>query len=357
MAEVIIAGAALQDTSIGAKTATSITTVSSAEGLPLAAGGEFASLIVQILGGVESEPVTADSAAESGKTLPPILPPADAQNPNVTPEMLATLAVPAAPVVTADTDITATSGAEADAENGLSSPGVAASSETANGARRAHATLTEMLATAKQDSAPTTRAERDHRTMAGVIEASTPKVAQDAQSAVAVTDAMPEPPALSSSSAAAVPVVPSAMPAAVAKAPMDSTPIPIHQRGFEQALGDRVVWMTGNRIQSAELQVNPPELGPIEVRISVNNDQASVSFGALQPATRDALEAALPRLRELLSQQGLNLSDVNVSEHSQAQERGETASSSSHPSGSTETANEDVHGSVRITIGMLDVFA
>jgi len=50
----------------------------------------------------------------------------------------------------------------------------------------------------------------------------------------------------------------------------------------------------------------------MEIRISVQSDQTSVWFGAAHAATRTALEQALPRLRELLAGQGLNLSDAGV---------------------------------------------
>jgi hypothetical protein len=81
---------------------------------------------------------------------------------------------------------------------------------------------------------------------------------------------------------------------------------------WTQALGDRVLWMIGRDIQSAELRINPPQLGPVEVRIAVQNDQASVSFTAQHPFTREALEAAVPRLRELMGSSDLNLVNVDV---------------------------------------------
>ena len=69
-----------------------------------------------------------------------------------------------------------------------------------------------------------------------------------------------------------------------------------------------------------KININPPELGPIEVRISLKNDQANVNFYAQHGEVRDAIEEAFPRLRDMLSQNGLNLEDSNVSQHSFSQQ-------------------------------------
>ncbi|HEB98705.1 MAG TPA: hypothetical protein ENJ05_04295, partial [Thiotrichales bacterium] len=62
---------------------------------------------------------------------------------------------------------------------------------------------------------------------------------------------------------------PGAMPPAVL-----SLSQPLQQPGWDNALGERVVWMVGQRLQSAEIKLNPPQLGPIEVRVSLNHDQS-----------------------------------------------------------------------------------
>ncbi len=81
---------------------------------------------------------------------------------------------------------------------------------------------------------------------------------------------------------------------------------------WTEELAGKLTVMIGKGLQSASLQLSPEHLGPLEVRISVQNEQASVWFGAAHAETRSALEHALPRLRELLAGQGLNLSDAGV---------------------------------------------
>lgn len=94
---------------------------------------------------------------------------------------------------------------------------------------------------------------------------------------------------------------------------------PVQQPGWDRAMGERMVWMARNNLQEAQLQLNPRHLGPIEVRLSLNQDQAQVSFIAGNPQAREALESSLPRLREMFADQGLNLGQADV--HSRGQER------------------------------------
>lgn len=94
-------------------------------------------------------------------------------------------------------------------------------------------------------------------------------------------------------------------------------PQPVQHPGWPQSLGERVQWMLGQHVQAAHIRLNPPELGPLEVRILIQHDQTSVQFNTHHGHVRDALEASLPRLRDMLGEQGVQLGslDVNVSSH------------------------------------------
>lgn len=110
-------------------------------------------------------------------------------------------------------------------------------------------------------------------------------------------------------------------PAARPTRPTTAIDVPLRQPGWDQALGDRVMWAVNQKFQGAEIKLNPPQLGPIEVRIQMHHDQAQVTFTAQHGAVRDALEAALPRLREMFAASGVGLGDVNVSQHSFAEQQ------------------------------------
>lgn len=82
---------------------------------------------------------------------------------------------------------------------------------------------------------------------------------------------------------------------------------------WDQALGQKVVWMVAGTQQSASLTLNPPDLGPLQVVLNVHNGHADASFYAAQPEVRQALEAALPKLRDMMSDSGIQLGQTSVS--------------------------------------------
>lgn len=85
--------------------------------------------------------------------------------------------------------------------------------------------------------------------------------------------------------------------------------------GWSDGLADRVAWMVQQDLGQAHLKLNPPQLGPVEVRVQVSSDQATVTFTAHNQQVRDALENASQRLRDLLGSQGFVNVQVDVSQH------------------------------------------
>ncbi|MFY9973744.1 MAG: flagellar hook-length control protein FliK, partial [Chromatiaceae bacterium] len=79
-------------------------------------------------------------------------------------------------------------------------------------------------------------------------------------------------------------------------------------------LGERVLWLIGRRESLAELHLDPPDLGSLEIRVRHERDATSVHFLVQSGAARDLLESALPRLRELFGEAGLSLQHLEVSE-------------------------------------------
>ncbi|WP_217126725.1 flagellar hook-length control protein FliK [Hydrogenophilus thiooxidans] len=76
---------------------------------------------------------------------------------------------------------------------------------------------------------------------------------------------------------------------------------------------ERLVWHAGQAVHKVELQLNPPHLGKLEVSLQLNQDHLTAHFVAATQAARDALDQALPRLRELLQQSGIQLGQSSVS--------------------------------------------
>lgn len=100
---------------------------------------------------------------------------------------------------------------------------------------------------------------------------------------------------------------------AAAAAAADKLAPRVGSSGWDQALGQKVVWMVAGEQQSASLTLNPPDLGPLQVVLNVTNSHATVNFTAAQPEVRQALESAVPKLREMLGDAGIQLGQANVS--------------------------------------------
>jgi flagellar hook-length control protein FliK len=85
---------------------------------------------------------------------------------------------------------------------------------------------------------------------------------------------------------------------------------------FGQGVADRVSLMMDGNLTNAKLQVNPPALGPIEVRIALQGGHAQVWMSSHSAVTRDALESSSPKLREMLGAQGFSQVSVDISQRS-----------------------------------------
>lgn len=101
--------------------------------------------------------------------------------------------------------------------------------------------------------------------------------------------------------------------AAAVAVPADKLTGRVGSPAWDQQLGQKVVWMAAGGDQSATLTLNPPDLGPVQVVLTVTNDQADAAFMSAQPEVRQALEAAMPRLREMMSEAGIAFGSATVS--------------------------------------------
>ena len=90
-----------------------------------------------------------------------------------------------------------------------------------------------------------------------------------------------------------------------------SVDVPVQDKRWQKAFSQRAVWAVGNN-QSAQLRIHPAELGRIDIQVNVENDKASVVFNTQHGTVKEAIELALPRLREMLSEQGIDLDNVDV---------------------------------------------
>ncbi|MDR1935665.1 MAG: flagellar hook-length control protein FliK [Candidatus Accumulibacter sp.] len=124
-------------------------------------------------------------------------------------------------------------------------------------------------------------------------------------------------------------------------APASANPIPIptplHDRGWNNDFAQKVTWVVSQQNQSANLTLNPPAMGSIEIAIKLDNDRstATATFVSSNAEVRETIETALPKLREMLAGIGIELGEAQVSAESfrQAAGNGRQAGEGASPSG------------------------
>lgn len=111
-------------------------------------------------------------------------------------------------------------------------------------------------------------------------------------------------------------------------APTPSTPV--SDRSWGKDFGESVMWMSRHQVQTAQINLNPPQLGPVQVTLNVVGDQATAVFASPHAEVRQAITDAMPQLREMLAGAGINLGQANVGAQlqQQAQQNAHQASGS-----------------------------
>nr|WP_314544450.1 flagellar hook-length control protein FliK [uncultured Massilia sp.] len=112
--------------------------------------------------------------------------------------------------------------------------------------------------------------------------------------------------------AALAPAQPASLAAVQAAAASEQLTARVGTTAWENQVGQKVVYMVGSEEQTASLTLNPPDLGPMQVVLSVSNDQTNVTFSSNELEVRQALQDALPRLREMMDQSGITLGNATV---------------------------------------------
>lgn len=122
---------------------------------------------------------------------------------------------------------------------------------------------------------------------------------------------------------------------------LQSIGLPVTHQKWGQALGQRVVYMASQQLQQAQITLNPEKLGPVQIRLQIDHDQkVNVVMTAQHGVTREAMEAAMPRLREMLEQAGIDVGSVDVNDQKQFADSEKEASENQQAS-STNSANGD----------------
>ncbi len=153
---------------------------------------------------------------------------------------------------------------------------------------------------------------------------------------------------------------------------VQTSPLPavtIDRPGWEQSFANNVSWMNNENVQTANIRISPSDLGPLEIKMTIKQDQLSLSINAHHALTRETLENAMPRLKEALSSNGFNSINMDVSGQQtnggSAENNTQTGSDrfgSDDPSEYESEQDEDglIQPEPRMTMagsGMVDIFA
>lgn len=145
------------------------------------------------------------------------------------------------------------------------------------------------------------------------------------------------------------------VPAAATPVPLINQPLAMHQSGWSEGIVDRVMYLSSQNLKSADIKLEPAELGRLDIRVNMAQDQQTqVTFMSAHVGVREALESQMGKLRDSFAQQGLGQVDVSVADQSrqqsqqqQAQEQAQNAqrSGSGNGTGSAGSGDASLDGS------------
>lgn len=141
--------------------------------------------------------------------------------------------------------------------------------------------------------------------------------------------------------------------------PQLTLPQTLTDPNWGKALGEQMLSMVNLKMDKAQIQLNPPQMGPIEVTLKMNGtDQAQVLFTAAVPATREALESNMHRLSSMLSSSGIQLTDSQVSSgNSGQQQQAFQQRKGQHQPVIGEAEVVDALSAIKTARGILSIFA
>lgn len=98
-------------------------------------------------------------------------------------------------------------------------------------------------------------------------------------------------------------------------------PMQLTREMASEQVAEKVQMMMSKNLKNLDIRLDPPELGRMQIRMTMNNDLAHVHFTVSNPQAREMIEQTLPRLREMLAQQGMQLADSSVQQQASGQQQ------------------------------------
>lgn len=175
--------------------------------------------------------------------------------------------------------------------------------------------------------------------LSGPVASATPVFAQQLQQVTETTPVAGTAGQAITSSAAITPGNTTLLSARPAESAALQPPLALTEPAAAQQIKDRVMVQIQHKLQTAEVQLHPEELGSMQIKLNLQQDQLSVQFVVQQGAAKEALEQQMPKLRELLEQQGIALSEGQVEQRqSRSQQEQHSGRHGNHAGAESELA-------------------
>lgn len=133
-------------------------------------------------------------------------------------------------------------------------------------------------------------------------------------------------------------------------------PLALNNGAVADEMAERVQMMMSKNLKNIDIRLDPPELGRLHIRMNIHSDGTSVQFTVSNAQARDVLEQSMPRLREMLAQQGVQLADTSVQQQNAGQQQRYSANDSESrgtgghdPLGSDENIESDIKLDLNVT--------
>ncbi|KII77305.1 flagellar hook-length control protein FliK [Vibrio renipiscarius] len=133
--------------------------------------------------------------------------------------------------------------------------------------------------------------------------------------------------------------------------------LPLNREMASEQVAERVQMMLSKNLKNIDIRLDPPELGRMQIRMNMNGDNTSVHFTVANSQAREIVEQAMPRLREMLAQQGVQLADTSVQQQASGQQQNRYAASNESGSGrgndeSSPTGEENLEPDVKLDLNV-----
>lgn len=134
-----------------------------------------------------------------------------------------------------------------------------------------------------------------------------------------------------------------------------SIDVPVGHAEWGDKLVGKLSWLTARNMSVAEIHLTPPDMGPMEVKVRVQNEQANITVHSANPVVRDQLELHSHRLRDMLGEQGLSLAGFDVSDSSRQQAGEQEAGNGEGSDGHSSSLADADGGDEQRNAGSLDL--